>query len=104
MEEPSNIKEVASDHYFRCLHSNGRWVLEVGLVVWGSPHQPSLRWKPFRSWKKEPSAERLLAACTAATKRYFRTCTRCGTLCNLGHMHDRSTCQSCAVRFLRVVY
>ena len=104
MEEPSDIEEDTIDDYFRCLHTDGRWVFEVAQVAWESPHEPNLDWKTFRTWKREPSAERFLAARTAAIKRYFRTCTHCQKLCNLGHMHDRSICQGCAERFLDVLY
>jgi hypothetical protein len=99
-----DIEEDSIDEYFRCLHTDGRWAFEVALVAWESPHEPSLEWNTFRTWKKEPSAERLLAARTAATKRYFRTCIHCQELCNLGHMHDRSICQCCASCLLGIVH
>lgn len=104
MNQDDDIEEDSIDEYFRCLHTDGRWVFEVALVAWESPHEPRLEWNTFRTWKKEPSAERLLAARTAATKRYFRTCTHCQELCHLGHMHDRSICQGCAESFLGIVH
>ena len=92
------------DHFFRCLPEQGQWIFEVGVVDWPSPSEPCLVWKRFRTWKHEPNPARLRSARTAATKRYFRTCTRCGELNNLGHMHDADTCQGCAERYLGVVH
>jgi hypothetical protein len=92
------------DDFFRYQQTDARWVFEAGLVVWHSPHEPSLEWKRFRTWKTEPTPARLAKARIAASKRYFRTCTLCKTLCNRGHMHDRTTCQGCAEKFLGVVY
>lgn len=102
--DPCESEPADRDEYFRCVRAEDRWTFEVALVTWLSPYEPSLVWKPFRTWKREPDADRLLTAREAATKRYFRICSRCHELCNLGDMHDRSICQGCAVRFLGLVY
>lgn len=96
--------EEPLDAFFRCVPVDGPWIFEVGLVDWPSPSEPSLVWKRFRTWKHEPNPARLRTARTAATKRYFRTCTRCGELNNPGRMDDAHTCQGCAERYLGVVH
>jgi hypothetical protein len=100
VETPIN----SPDDFFRLQQMDGRWVFEVGLVVWQSPHQPDLDWKRFRTWETEPTSERLEKVRIAAIKRYFRTCARCHAICNPGHMYDNQNCQSCAEIFLGVVY
>ena len=97
-------EEDGGDDDFRCVRRGGGWVFEVAVVGWESPHEPGLTWKVFRTWKREPGGERLRAAKAAAIKRYYRTCTHCQELCQLGHMHDRTTCQGCAERLLGVVH
>lgn len=104
MNEEDDIEEDSIDDYFRWLQAEGRWILEVGIVEWPSPDQPEIVWKPFRTWKNKPTADRLVTARAAAALRYFRTCTHCQELCNLGHMHDRTTCQGCAEGLLGVVH
>lgn len=59
-------------------------------------HKPKEVWRRFRTSKTEPTPERLTKARIAANKRYFRTCTRCQTLC---HMLDLTTYQSCLRSF-----
>jgi hypothetical protein len=90
--------------YFRVRKADRRWFFEVTFVEWPHPYEPLEVWRQFRVWKTEPTPERLAKARIAATQRYFRTCTRCQALCNRGHMHDLTTCQSCAEKFLGVVY
>jgi hypothetical protein len=99
----SNSKDDSLDDYLRCVAAPEGWAFQVAVVVWESSHEPR-DWKTFRTWKKEPSAGRLLAARTAATKRYFRTCTHCQELCNLGHIHNRSICQGCAESVLGIAH
>lgn len=94
----------ALDDSFRCFRVDGRWVFEVGVVVWLSSHEPSLEWKLVRSWKNKPTPERLVKARVAAINRFFRKCTRCRELCHIGHMHDHAICQGCAEVFLGVVH
>lgn len=94
------------DRYFQCVEADGHWEFRVGKVIWLDPGTPGVEWKKFRSWLTEPAAARLAAARTEALKnpRFFRTCKRCGDLNNAGHMHDKDICQSCATRYLGVIY
>jgi hypothetical protein len=94
----------AADEYLRYLPTPDGWVLQVGVVGWASAHEPTLIWKTLRSWRRQPSVESRARAKAAALKRFFRTCVHCGKLCNLGHMHDRETCQGCAERLFDVQY
>jgi len=94
------------DHFFQCVENAGRWEFQVGIVTWPEPHTPSTEWKTFKSWTTRPDATRLARARASALKspRFFRTCERCGELHNAGHMHDRTTCQSCAERYLGIIH
>lgn len=82
------------------------WVFLVGVVRWRGPHAPWVDWRAFRRWKTMPNEDRLARARAGALRdtRFFRRCTYCETLCNVGHMHERDICQSCAERHLGVVY
>lgn len=84
----------------------GEVVLEVAAVEWPEPHEPTLGWTPFRRWKRPPPPERLAAAQETALMagRFFPVCRRCGERNNVGHMHDREICQTCAEKHLGVVY
>jgi hypothetical protein len=91
--------------FFRCVKNANGWNFQVGVVAWDG-HDPSLDWQNFRLWKTAPDADRLQKARASALTRprYFRTCNMCHRLNNVGHMHDRDTCQSCAERHLGVVH
>lgn len=107
MEEASNTEEEEEDtvdEYLRFRQADGSWVLEVGRVEWPHPHEPCLIWTPFRTWTREPRAEQVLAARTAAIEQYFRTCVHCHELCHIGHMHDQQICQGCAEGVLGIVH
>jgi hypothetical protein len=80
--------------------------LEVAVVEWDGPASPTLHWKTYRRWRKPPTTDRLIAAQQKAlgNSRFFRICQLCGERNNGGHMHDRTTCHSCAERYLGVVY
>jgi len=107
MKEASDSEEEEEDtldEYLRFHQADGSWVLEVARVEWPHPHEPRLIWTPFCTWIREPRAEQLLAARTAAIEQYFRTCIHCHELCNIGHMHDQQMCQGCVVSDLGVLY
>ena len=97
--------ELAAD-FTRTIETGGEIELQVATVEWPGPERPVLVWKTFRHWKKPPTAERLAAAQQQAlsSPRYFRVCRRCGKRNNVGHMHDRNICQSCAETHLGIVY
>lgn len=92
------------DTYLKFVPTLEGWAMQVGVVGWVSPHEPSLEWKTFRTWRHEPNAERKDRAKVAAIKRFFRTCVQCRELCNVGHMHDSKLCQGCAERELGVTH
>lgn len=92
---------------FMRVQSNQEYtVLEVAVVAWPHPHTPELRWEPFHTWSGTPSPAHVEAMQQSllTNPRYFRECERCGRRLNHGQMHDRTTCHSCAERFLGVVY
>ena len=101
---PPDGEPDAADEYLRYLPTPDGWLLQVGVVGWESAHEPKLTWKNFRSWRHQPSAESRARAKAAAVKRFFRTCVHCEELPNVGHMHDRETCQGCAERLFDVRY
>ncbi len=74
------------------------WVYRVGVVEWDEPHSPRVEWVTLRRWKTIPDASRLARARQAALANlhFFRVCSRCGKLNNIGHMHDDAICQACA--------
>ena len=92
--------------FTRVAQDESGWRFEVAVVDWPSPDNPVLVWHTFRRWKRPPSSERIGAAQAAAlaSKRFFRRCERCGEVHNRGHMLDKSICQSCAERYLGVVF
>ncbi len=85
---------------------DGTHRFEVATVEWPQPHEPVLRWKAFRSWKRPPTVERMGRAQRAAlaATRFFRTCRTCGEHQNAGHMFGADLCQGCAERTLGVVW
>lgn len=93
-------------HFFRCVETAEGWSFDVDVICWPHPSSPESGWIPFRKWKTAPDAARLQKARTAALgdPRFFRTCSMCHELNNVGHMHDLKTCQSCAVKYLGVCY
>lgn len=101
---PEEEPEDSIDEYFRCLPTPEGWVFQVSIVEWDSPHTPHIKWKDFRKWQQEPSTKRKEQAKAAAVKRWFRTCSYCGELHNLGHMYNCKMCQGCATDVLGVVY
>lgn len=92
------------DGYFQCVENADRWEFQVGVVVWVGAHTPTIMWKRYRSWSRQPDAARLARARASAIKepRFFRNCSICGEIHNTGHMHDQQTCQGCAERYLGV--
>lgn len=100
----TNAELVAE--FMRICETNVETVLQVAIVKWSGPHEPMLAWTTFRRWKRPPTPERLAAAQQKALTmgQCFRVCQRCGERKNVGHMHNRLTCQTCAERHLAVVY
>ncbi len=80
--------------------------LQVAVVEWGLPHTPTLRWHVFQTWRRSPEPDELEEAKQRALKdaRFFRTCTTCSLLHNVGHMHDALMCQGCAELHLGVIH
>jgi hypothetical protein len=92
------------DDYLDFVPTPTGWALLVAVVTWPHPHEPTLNWKTFRQWRREPPAETKARARAAVVKRYFRLCSICGELCNVGHMHERDTCHGCAERVFGVIH
>jgi hypothetical protein len=95
-----------NEDYFRVrAHATG-WVFEVGIVEWGAPNQPEVRWRAFRDWKRLPDTARVARARAAAlgTPRFFRRCKMCVRVTNVGHMFSVDLCQGCAQEQHGVVY
>lgn len=92
--------------FIRVVSDDDASVLEIAIVVWHGPHEPTLVWNSFRRWSSPPSDTELRTAEFDAMhdRRYFKTCEMCGELNNVGHMHDDVTCQSCAERHLGIAY
>jgi hypothetical protein len=92
--------------FMRTRSEGNATILEVALVKWLGSHEPSLRWQQFHAWAGIPTAAEVEAAQRLALNdpSLFRQCERCGERNNRGHMHDEHICQSCAERFLGVVY
>jgi hypothetical protein len=86
--------------------SNAPFVFLVGRVKWDGPHEPSMYFTPFCSWQKQPTPAMLADARQNALRdqRFFRVCTICKRFKNIGHMYKSNTCQSCASRYMGVVY
>lgn len=94
------------DEFFQCVETAQGWEYQVGVVGWPHPSTPILQWKALRHWQTQPDAASIAEArdSALADPRFFRTCSRCGELNNVGHMHDKEICQACAVLHLGVVY
>ena len=92
--------------FTRIARVDGEIHLQVAVIRWPEPHEPTLEWTTFRRWKKPPTSQRLADAQQKAlmAHRYFRVCQRCGERKNVGHMHDGTVCQSCAAMSLGIVY
>ena len=99
-----NRKELIND-FMRIQVSREVTVLEVAIVSWDC-QEPYLEWKIFCTWQGIPTASEVGAAKQQALldKDFFGRCSRCGRLCNSGHMHNDNTCQGCAERYLGIVH
>jgi type I restriction enzyme, S subunit len=82
------------------------WELQVAQISWPHPHEPELEWATYRQWDAEPSEYEVAEAKARlfADTDYCGHCEMCGDWCLAGHMHDDSTCQGCAERYLGVVH
>lgn len=81
-------------------------VLQIGVVTWSSPADPTICWKGFRRWRKPPSAKQIREAQDQGLRdhRFFGWCRVCEKLQNAGHMHEGDVCQGCASRYFQLVY
>ncbi len=100
-----NPDDLISD-FMRIDQTGGRTVLEVAVVEWVGSHEPSLKWKTFRTWVKPPSQEQIERAQQKALQipRFFQRCAKCSELCNRGHMWEKGICQGCAERYFHVCF
>ena len=94
------------ESFSRLQRRSSSFALQVGRVTWPTQHEPTVLWQTWRAYPAEPTTEQLEAdrAELLADRRYFLRCSRCGERCNIGHMHDDDTCQSCAERYRGVVH
>ncbi len=92
--------------YFRCVAIPEGYAFEVGRIRWDGPHTPVLEWITYRQWKTTPTEKRIRRAKESALRNlaFFGTCKRCSRTLNIGHMHDKAVCQSCAERELGIVH
>lgn len=90
---------------FRLERTTEGWRLLVAAVEWDG-HMPSVRWRVYRRWKREPNSEQIERARAACLRNrgYFRFCRLCGRHFLLGHMFDREMCHGCAERELGVAF
>ena len=91
--------------YTRVREVEGTFILEILVIHADRSSTPSGDWRPYRSWKKRPSPERVQSAQRTAVEasRFFGRCSRCGELNLAGRMHDARVCRRCAERFLGIV-
>jgi hypothetical protein len=82
----------------------GQWVFEVATLVWPHPHEPSRRWHIVNHWEEEPSKEirRQAESDTLHDTHYFKTCSMCNDIKNVGYMHSAKVCDGCAEKHLGV--
>ncbi len=108
------------ERYFRCRQSNARyWLFEASIVVWPEPHEPKSEWRVFRRWCLRPSESELQQARRDALQdlRFYRVCSHCHEINNLGHMWRTvehavegeevpraNVCQGCAERHFGVQF
>lgn len=102
---PNDEHETALLQDFTRLDSEGA-SLQAAVVEWTSSHTPTLRWHVFQTWGRSPEPDELEEAKQRALNdaRFFRTCTTCRVLHNVGHMHDDHLCQACAEQHHGVIY
>ncbi len=93
------------DDFFRCIATPKGWAFQVGSVRW-SGHQPRIEWTTYRRWTTAPESAQLQQERAEALKHssFFRTCTLCHELKNVGHMDDSKMCQGCAQIKFPIVY
>ena len=79
--------------------------LEVGVVEWDC-QTPRIEWHTAEIFESNPSPEQKDAAIgrLLRNKTYFRVCSRCFEINNIGHMGYKGVCQSCAEKYHGVVY
>jgi hypothetical protein len=78
-----NDDELIAD-FMRIRSEGDATLLEVALVEWRGPHEPSLRWQRFHTWAGIPTTTEVEAAQRQALDdpSLFRHCDRCGERCN----------------------
>ena len=84
----------------------GQWVFEVATLAWTHPHEPRREWHLFDHWAEEPHREdkRQAESVALQDRRFFKTCTMCNELTNVGHMHNSKVCDGCAEEYLGVMH
>jgi hypothetical protein len=83
---------------------DGRVVVSVATVHWDGPGTPILRWTEYDTEFAPGAGDDHIHQTVLQDRRFFRRCSRCGELNNVGHMHSARICQGCAERHLGVVY
>ena len=84
----------------------GQWVFEVVTLEWPHPHEPRPMWHLIDHWAEEPSAKTRKQAESAALRDscYFKKCSKCNRLNNVGHMYGDDLCYTCAAEEFHIVY
>lgn len=92
--------------YVRCVENAAGWNFEVATIGWENPYTPRLTWHVLQSWPTRPTNESIARTRDEVFNdtRYFRQCQRCDRGFCVGHMHNSTTCQGCAERYLGVVH
>jgi hypothetical protein len=105
MTSDSNDDRLCHD-FMRLGQTDADSVLEVAIVEWHGPHTPHVRWQVTQRFAAAPSADELVEAQRRVLNdaRFFRMCDTCSKRKNVGHLHSRNMCQSCAERTLGIVH
>lgn len=123
-----HIDQIKQDYIRLRANELGLW-LEVCEIGWEGPHTPVSNWIPVKRLGQPPAPEEKPAILTIrcvehgsdgwivtpqeleqeidkllANRRYFRTCSHCGELCQKSHMFDKKTCNGCAEKTMGIVY
>tara|TARA_B110000305_G_scaffold144345_1_gene160507 strand:- start:272 stop:697 length:426 start_codon:yes stop_codon:yes gene_type:complete len=84
----------------------GQWVFEVATLEWPHPHEPARKWHIINHWAEEPSTEirRQAESAILQDTRYFKTCSMCNSVTNVGYMHSDKVCDGCAEKHLGIIH
>ena len=92
--------------FIRIDRKPSKTLILVRKITWRGPHTPETHWVTafnLAADASEPEVEASIRAALGDT-RFFRVCVRCGDKNPIGWMHSETICQSCAERYLGVVY